>query len=222
MKLGVLFSGGKDSCLTMHKAMADNEIVCLISIISANPESYMFHVPNIELVDMQSEAIGIPLIKRETSGEKETELIDLKKAIQKAKEKYEIEGIVTGAVKSEYQKSRIEKICMELGLECINPLWQMNQIKLLEELNDFEVIISGVFAYKLGKDWLGKIINKEVIADLEKLEKELSINPAGEGGEIETTVLNAPFFRKKIKIKEFEIDFKDNSGIYKIKKAELV
>jgi len=221
MKVGALFSGGKDSCLAIHKAMKEHSVVCLISLISANPESYMFHVPNISLVDLQAEAIELPLIKVNTPGVKEEELEQLKQAIKQAKEKYAIEGIVTGAVKSEYQRSRIEKICKQMGIECINPLWQMDEIELLKQLKDFEVIISGIFAYKLGKELLGKRIDEKIIAKLEKLQKEIKINPAGEGGEIETTVLNAPFFRQRIVVKDFEIDFKDNCGVYRIKKAEL-
>jgi ABC transporter with metal-binding/Fe-S-binding domain ATP-binding protein len=222
MKLGVLFSGGKDSCLAMHKAMKEHEIVCLISVISKNPESYMFHVPNINMVDMQADAIGLPLVKTETEGVKEEELKDLKKVIIEAKEKYSIEGIVTGAVKSEYQASRIQKICDELGLKCINPLWQMDQIKLLQELKDFEVIISGVFAYPLGEEWLGKRIDDSVISELEKLQEKIKINPAGEGGEIETTVLDAPFFKQRIIIINSSKEFKDNAGTYNILLAELI
>lgn len=222
MKLGVLFSGGKDSSLAMWKAMQEHTIVCLISLVSSNPESYMFHVPNISLVDLQAEAIGLPLIKANTEGEKEKELIDLKKAIFEAKEKYSIEGLVTGAVKSEYQRSRIAKICSDLGLECINPLWQKDQIELLNELKEFDVVISGVFADKLGKEFLGKRIDDEIIGMLRNLQEEIKLNPAGEGGEIETTVLDAPFFRKKIKILDSEIDFKDNCGTFVIKKAELI
>ena len=221
MKLGALFSGGKDSCLAIHKAMKEHSVVCLISLISANPESYMFHVPNISLVDLQAETIGLPLIRKNTPGVKEEELVQLKQAIQEAKEKYKIEGIVTGAVCSIYQCSRIQKICKELGLECINPLWQMDEIELLKQLKEFEVIISGIFAYKLGKELLGKKIDEKIIAKLEKLQKEIKINPAGEGGEIETTVLNAPFFRKRIVVKDFEIDFKDNCGTYIIKRTEI-
>jgi ABC transporter with metal-binding/Fe-S-binding domain ATP-binding protein len=221
MKLGVLFSGGKDSSLAMHKAMEDHSIVCLISMISSNSESYMFHVPNIDLVDLQASAIGLPLIQKKTPGIKEEELTQLKEAILEAKEKYSIEGIVTGAVKSEYQRSRIAKICSGLGLECVNPLWQMDQIELLNELKEFNVIISGVFAYKLGKELLGKQIDDEIIEMLRKLQEEIRLNPAGEGGEIETTVLDAPFFKKKIKILDSEIDFKDNCGTFIIKKAEL-
>ncbi len=223
MKLGILFSGGKDSCLAMHKAMKENEIVCLISLISSNPESYMFHTPNIHIVEMQAEAIGIPLVKVETKGEKEKELLDLQKAIEYAKKLYSIEGIVTGAIRSEYQASRIQKICGKLGLTCVNPLWHMDQIEELHELikEGFEVIISGVFAYGLGKEMLGKQIDEPMIAKLKKLQDTMKINPAGEGGEIETTTLDAPFFKQKIKIIQADSDYKDNSGIYQIIKAEL-
>lgn len=222
MKLGVLFSGGKDSTLAMSKAMKDHEIVCLISMISSNPESYMFHVPNIDLVELQASAIGLPLIQKKTPGVKEEELIQLKEAILEAKEKYSIEGIVTGAVKSEYQRSRIAKICSELGLECINPLWQMDQIELLNELKEFNVIISGVFAYKLGKELLGKQIDNAVIEKLKKLQEEIKINPAGEGGEIETTVLDAPFFKQRIYVGNSETVYENNSGVYYIRHAELI
>ena len=76
---------------------------------------------------------------------------DVVETLQQAKEKYQIEGIVTGAVASTYQASRIKKICDELNLECLNPLWQIDQIQLLKELveNKFEVIINGIAAYPL-------------------------------------------------------------------------
>lgn len=133
MKLGVLFSGGKDSTFAAWLAKKNGyEIACLISIISENKESYMFHTPSVSKTEKQAEAMEIPIIIRKTKGEKEKELNDLKKAIKKAKEKFKIEGIVTGAVESVYQASRIQKICNELNLECFNPLWQMDQIELLE------------------------------------------------------------------------------------------
>lgn len=221
MKLGILFSGGKDSCLAMHRVMQEkgNEIACLISLISSNPESYMFHTPNIHIVEMQAKAIGIPLVKVETAGEKEKELLDLQKAIEYAKKLYSIEGIVTGAIRSEYQASRIQKICDKLKLKCINPLWHMDQIEELHELikEGFEVIISGVFAYGLGKEMLGKQIDEQMIAKLKKLQDTMKINPAGEGGEIETTVLDAPFFKQKLKITESKTEYENNSGIFRIK-----
>lgn len=224
MKLGVLFSGGKDSTLALFKSMQSNEVVCLISIISKNPESYMFHTPNIEITKLQAEAIGLPLIQKITEGVKEEELKDLKSAISEAKKKFKIEGVVTGAIASQYQKSRIQKICDDLKLKCINPLWKMDQKKVLEELvkNKLEVIIIGVFAKMIGESWLGRKIDEKAIKELSELEKKYKINPAGEGGEIETLVLDAPFFKKKIKILESEKIMDKNSGILKIKRAELI
>jgi len=224
MKLGVLFSGGKDSTLAMMKAMKEHEVVCLITLVSENPESFMFHTPNIHIADLQAEAIGLPLLKAETKGEKEKELDDLKNAIEEAKNKFSLDGIVTGALKSVYQASRIQKICDELGLVCYNPLWQMDQIQLLNEIvsQGIVVIICGVFAEPLGKDLLGKQIDQAMIQKLAKAAETHKINPAGEGGEIETTVLDAPIFKKKIAIKKSSIEYKDFAGIYKIEEAELV
>jgi len=224
MKIGVLFSGGKDSCLALSKAMKEHEVVCLISIISENEESFMFHTPNIHITKMQAKAIGIPLISVSTEGKKEDELEDLEKAVKKAKKKYAVEGIVTGAVRSIYQSSRIQRICKNLDLWCFNPLWLMDEIELLNQVvdNGIKAIISGVFAFPLEKEMLGKIIDKEMIKKLKILKEKYSINPAGEGGELETTVLDAPFFKKRIEIDDFEIKYENYSGVFEINKAKLV
>ena len=68
MKLGVLFSGGKDSTLALHKAAEKEEVTCLITLRSRNPESYMFHTPNIDLTALQAEALGLPLVTKGTEG----------------------------------------------------------------------------------------------------------------------------------------------------------
>ena len=214
MKLGVLFSGGKDSTLAAWIAKREGyEISCLISIISENKESYMFHTPSISKTKMQAQAMNIPLIVQKTKGEKEIELKDLEKAIKKAKEKYKISGILTGAVESVYQASRVQKICSKLNLECFNPLWLMDQFELLNDLlkNKFDVIITGVFAYPLDSLWLGKVINKKSIDEVQILNEEYKINPAGEGGEFETFVLNCPLFKRKLKVKSFK-DFGEGNS----------
>lgn len=218
MRLATLFSGGKDSTYALFKAMQENEVVCLITIESENPDSYMFHTPNIDLAELQAEAIGLPLITVKTKGEKELELEDLKKAINIAINDFKIEGIVTGAIESVYQAERIQKICDELKLECINPLWKIDQIKLLKELveNKFEVIIMAIAAYPLDESWLGKKINTETIAELEKLREKYKINPSGEGGEYESLVLYAPYFKKKIIIKEAKKTYSKYVGKYDI------
>ena len=218
MKLAVLFTGGKDSCYALHKALKD--VVCLISIYSENEESYMYHTPNIEITKLQAKTIGLPLIVKKTKGKKEEELKELEGAIKEAIKKYKIEGVVTGAVESVYQGTRIQKICNKLDLWCFNPLWKKDQEELLREIIDlkFKVIISGVFAYPLDSTWLGKEIDEEMVDKLVELQKgRYKISPTGEGGEFESTVLDAPFFKKNIKIVDQETIDRVDSGVFNIK-----
>jgi diphthine-ammonia ligase len=224
MRLGVLFSGGKDSTLALHLAAEKDEVVCLITLVSKNKESYMFHTPNIDVTGLQAEALGLPLVSVITEGKKEEELADLEKAIVEAKSKFGIEGIVTGAVESVYQSTRIQRICDKLKLQCYNPLWKHDQKGLLESLikKKFKVIISGIFAYPLDETWLGKQIDPEVIARLVELQAKYGISPSGEGGEIETTVLDAPMFKQKLEVTDATVDAKGNSGVYIIKQLRLV
>jgi ABC transporter with metal-binding/Fe-S-binding domain ATP-binding protein len=224
MRLGVLFSGGKDSTLALHYAKEKEEVVCLITLISENKESYMFHTPNINITTLQAEALNLPQIKKTTLGEKEKELSDLKAAIAEAADKFQIRGVVTGAVESVYQAERVQRICNRLDLWCFNPLWKRDQKALLEELLErrFKVVISGVFAYPLDEKWLGKQIDATLISQLLDLQQKYGISPSGEGGEIETTVLDAPQFKRKIEILDYAIEAKGNSGVFKINEARLV
>ena len=224
MKLGVLFSGGKDSVFACYKAMEKHEVVCLISVHSENKESYMFHTPNIHVTNVQAQALEIPLITQITKGEKEVELEDLKAAIENAKREYQIEGIVTGAIESVYQAIRVQKICNELDLWCFNPLWQADQVEYLNELlsSGFKIIISAVFAEPFTKEWLGREIDEKAIKELEKLEKTHKIQPVGEGGEFESLVVDGPIFKKKIEIVNTESTYKNFYGIYEIKETKLV
>jgi len=218
-KCGILFSGGKDSVYSAYLAKKQNyEISCLISIFSKNKESYMFHTPSISKVKQQARVMEIPLIIQKTLGKKEHELIDLEKAIKNAKEQYDIKAIFTGALASVYQASRIKKICNKLDLECFNPLWQKNEIELLNELiqNKFKIIITGVFAYPLDQSWLGREINKDFIKETIKLQEKYKIHPAGEGGEFETFVLDCPLFKKPLEIINKKIFGKDYSWAMEI------
>ncbi len=224
MKLAVLFSGGKDSTLALFKASKVHEIGCLVSLCSQNEESYMFHVPNIHLTELQARAMELPLITVKTSGIKEEELKDLKAALLLAKKEHDIQGVVTGAVRSVYQAQRIQKICHQLDLWCFNPLWLLDQMKLLQEVlkYQFTVIISGVFSYPLDQSFLGRVIDEQIVKILGDFQSQYGVNPAGEGGELETTVLDAPMFKRKIVITDSVTKYAHHAGVYMIKSAELV
>jgi diphthine-ammonia ligase len=221
MKVGVLFSGGKDSVYAAYLAKKSGyEISCLISVYSENEASYMFHTPSINWIEEQAKVMGIPLIFQKTKGEKEKELDDLEKAIKKAVKEFGIEGVVTGAIESVYQSTRIQKICNKLRIECFNPLWQKDESEYLNELikEKFEVIVVGIFAYPLDESYLGRKIDRNFIKEIKELNKKYSIHIAGEGGEFETFVLNCPLFKRKLEIAESEKKWEGDSGRLIIKK----
>ncbi len=223
-KLACLFSGGKDSILALHIMQNMNyKISCLVTINSKNKDSYMYHTPTMNLVDLQAQSLEIPLIKVSTKGEKETELSALKKALQIAKKRYNINGVVTGALYSTYQRDRVEKISDELGLKVFSPLWHKLQAEEVNELINLGIkaIITKVAASGLNKDFLGKTLSKELLQRLNSL--PVKINIAGEGGEYETSVLDCPLFKKKIEITESEIKMENEfTGELIAKKAKLV
>jgi len=204
----VLFSGGKDSVFSLYKERKNHNINCLISLKPKTDESYMFHYPNIDLVKKQAKALDLPLIFIKTKGEKEEELKDLEKGIKKAIKKYKIKAIISGALASNYQKSRIENLCKKYNLKSITPLWKINSEKYLKDLikNKFEVIITGIAADGLNKNYLGRTIGENIIKEL----KKLKIHIAGEGGEYESFVLNCPLFNKKFKIKSSKKQMENN------------
>lgn len=224
MRLGALFSGGKDSCLAMKYAMDEgHEVVCLISIISENQQSYMFHTPNIHLTDLQAEAMDIPLVKETTVGIKEEELHDLERALLRAKKDFGIEGICSGAIYSTYQRSRIDDMCKDIGLESLAPLWKKRPRDLLEFMVDsgFVVLMSAVAADGLGEEWLGKEFTPKVIEELCVLHNTCYVCTGGEGGEFETLVVDGPFFKKKLVIDESSTRFQRDSGQLEVISAHL-
>ncbi|MFH0986783.1 MAG: diphthine--ammonia ligase [Candidatus Micrarchaeota archaeon] len=219
MRVAFLFSGGKDSAYAAYlaKEKLGHELAYAVTMKSENPDSYMFHTANIGVTSKQCEKMGIKHILAPTKGEKEKELSDLHNALSQPG----IEGVVSGAVASEYQKSRVDKICRELGLESIAPLWRMNQVQLLNKIvaSGFDAVISSVSAGGFSEEWLGRHIDKNCVNDIEALSKRYGINPSGEGGEYCTTVLNCPLFSGAIKVLKARREWSGSSGKYIIEEC---
>ena len=215
MKLGALFTGGKDSTYSAFLAGKENEVVCLMNMYSENKDSYMFHTVGDSLLKMQADALSIPLERHKTKGIKEEELSDLKEFISEIKERYGIEGIVSGALASEYQYSRINAILKDLRLVSITPLWHVNVEQYLRNLikDGFHAVIVSVSADGLDERWLGREINLENLEKLIELSRKYRFNLGFEGGEAETAVLDGPNFNYAIKITKSSV-VKDEGKAY--------
>ncbi|WP_370005437.1 TIGR00289 family protein [Methanothermobacter sp. KEPCO 2] len=223
MRSAVLYSGGKDSTMALYHALQESEVRFLVSMVSDNPESHMYHVPNIKLTSLLAEALGIPLIESRTAGVEEKEVEDLAETLSMLKERG-VDAVYSGALYSEYQRSRIDEVCRRLGLKSMAPLWHRDPIDYMEEVVDlgFRVMVTAVAAEGLDESWLGRIVDRRMISELADLSERYGINPAFEGGEAETLVLDGPIFKKRLEILEYEKKWFFDNGFLDIKRAVLV
>lgn len=217
--IACLYSGGKDSTLALHKVYEQGKIVdLLITMVSENEFSYMFHKPNINLSSMQAEALQIRQVTYNTKGEKEKELEDIELALKENK----VTELVTGAVASVYQKERIEKICERLSIKAISPIWHIDPIVELSELAEkYDVIVTQIAAAGFDESFLGARIDNKMIEKLSKINRQYRINMLFEGGEAESFVLNAPLFKKRIKVLKSHITRNGSVSRYVIDEAKL-
>jgi diphthine-ammonia ligase len=220
MKVSALFSGGKDSTYAIYLVQQQGwEVVSLLTVVPKASDSYMFHYPNVKWTELQAEAMGIPIKYRHSEGLKEKELEDVE-LLMKGED---VDGFVCGAIASDYQWSRFNEICHKLGKPLFAPLWRKDQVTLLEDMvhAGFKFMIAGVYAEGFDESWLGKVINERSIRELEGMRDKYRISPSGEGGEIETFVLDGPNFSKVISIDEAEARWERHSGNYIIRQASL-
>jgi len=197
-----------------------HEVTHLVTMVPQRADSWMFHSTNVHLTDLFAEAVCIPLVKADTSGEKETEVADLKRTLAQLS----IDAVVSGAIFSLYQKERIDGICRDLGIQHVAPLWHDDPLSILKEILELKMktIIVGAYAHGLTQQWLGREIDENAIKDLIELERGFHVSIVGEGGEYETLVLDAPFFIKRIKLIDTERIWEGASGHLHVKRAVLV
>ena len=196
MSWAALTSGGKDSILSCQKAIdSGKDVQYMVTARPQNRDSYMFHSANLEAVPVMARVSGMEYVEIETHGRKEEELSDLKNGLSAL----DIEGVIAGAVASEYQAQRVKTITDQLGFELFTPLWHMDTEHLLEEVAErMDAIIVVTAAEGLDEKFLGAHFNKDLIGRLKRVAAARRINLAGEGGEYESLTLNAPFFSRPI------------------------
>jgi len=203
MSWAALTSGGKDSILSCQKAIdSGKDLRYLVTARPKNRDSYMFHSANLDVVPVIAEVSGREYVEILTDGEKEAELADLEAGLAAL----DIEGVIAGAVASQYQADRVKAITDKLGLELFTPLWHMDTEALLREVAarmDARIIVTA--AEGLDDRFLGAKIDDELIKRLKAVEKVRRINLAGEGGEYESITLNAPFYSRPITFATSEI-----------------
>lgn len=220
IEAAVLFSGGKDSVYATYIAQQQSiDIKTTLTLVPADPDSYMFHVPNASWAATISSAMGLPNRTVFLSGD-EDELGALSELIGSLG----VDVVITGAIASDYQSSRINQICEPMNVRVFSPLWHKCEERLLGEMIDagFTFVMIGASADGIEERWLGREFNREMVDDLRELSRKRHIHLSGEGGEFETVVLDGPNFRKAIRLISTGKSWQRDSGFMNIRAIRLL
>lgn len=237
-----LVSGGKDSFYNIHECIENShELIALANLYPSRKvdeiDSFMFQTVGYNVVDYYEKCLEVPLYRQEIKGNSSNqsleysvtqgdEIEDLYNLLKRVKDIHpDLEAVSCGAILSNYQRTRVENVCYRLGLTCLAYLWQRDQYELMSEMCRYglDARIIKVAAIGLDSKDLGKSI-QEIFPKLIKLNQMYDVHICGEGGEFETIVLDAPFFRsKRLAIAESQIveHSNDNVGYLKVD-VELV
>ena len=215
MRLAALYSGGKDSTFAMYVAeQMGHEIPYLVTVRPSDRASWVFHTPNLSAVPLMAEAMGRTLVSRDSDGTEEGDL----EALRGALSGLDIDGIVVGALWSDYQWDRVNRVCGDLDLVVLTPLWRKSQDMLFEEMVSAGVcaIVAGVAAEGLGPEWLGRPLDGSALAELKGLRDRYGISVMGEGGEYESMTLDSPMHLKRIETESSERRLERGSGTLEV------
>ena len=215
-----MYSGGKDSTFAMYLAeQMGHEIVCLVTVRPEDRASWIFHTPNLSVVPVMAEAMGKELVTVPSDGTEEGDMDAMRKVLSGL----DIDGIVVGALWSDYQWDRMNLICGDLGLYVLAPLWRKDQDTVYDEMVSagVEAVIVGVFAEGLDGKWLGRRLDAETKRELCMLRDRYGISIMGEGGEYESMTLDSPMHLKRLVIDGSEKRMERNAGTFEVTSIRL-
>ena len=201
MRVAVLSSGGKDSAAAIWWTMCKGwDIVAIVTVHVQGDDSHMFQLPGTHLVGMQAEVMKIPWVEVNTLGDgtQHDDIHNLSLALSRL----DIDGFVTGALRSDFQKTRLERMAHQLNIKSWTPLWHQKGADHLKGMieHGFQILLTSVSTDGLGPEWLGKILRIEDYHTLLTLSQTFRFNIDGEGGEYETYVLAGPHMPHEVKV----------------------
>lgn len=220
MRLAALFSGGKDSTYAIYlMEQQGHSVSTLVSVLPSDPHSMVFHTPNLHLLPKMAEAMGRSMVTVRSDGTEDGDL----EAMARALGLIRVDGVVTGAIASDYQWDRINWVCERLGLRVFSPLWRREQGALMRDLlsSGVRAVVVAVMAEGLGPEWLGRPLDEGALNHLLELRRTQGVNPSGEGGEYESLVVDSPLHWKRLELVEVERSVSRDQGRLMVRKLEL-
>lgn len=215
MKLASLYSGGKDSTFSLYLAeQMGHEVPYLVNVIPEASDSWILHTPNLSVVPAMAEAMGRTLVTSTSSGTEEGDMEGLRRAL----EGLDVDGVVSGAIWSDYQWDRMGQVCGDLGLRLVTPLWRKDQDLVMERFLDsgIRAIIVGCYAEGLDESWLGREIDRRAVDELKSIRERTGISIVGEGGEYESMTLDSPMHSAPLEVVSSEREWSRSGGTLRV------
>ncbi len=220
MRLASLYSGGKDSTFSLYlMEQSGHDMPYLVNIVPEDVASWIFHTPNLSVVPLMAESMGKELVTARSSGTEEGDMEGLRNAL----DGLDVEGVVSGAIWSDYQWDRMNIVCGDLGLKLMAPLWRKDQDMLMDQFIDSGIrsMIVGCYAEGLGEEWLGRIIDRQAVEELKAIRARTGISIMGEGGEYESLTIDSPMHSRPLEIVSSEKDWSRQGGTMRVTSARL-
>jgi len=176
-------------------------VVAALTIVPAADDAWMFHTPNLGVVRGVAQCLGLPLVEAPCRTGAEEEVQDLETALAAAKQRLDLDGILSGALASEYQRTRIDAIGHRLGLKTFAPLWHKEPSLYLRSLlaGGYDLRFSRTAAEGVPNLWAGQKLDLSKVEAMERHPARPHV--AGEGGEYETLVVAAPHYQGRLECK---------------------
>ncbi len=215
------WSGGKDSCLVCYLATESGlKVRYLLNMISEDGKRSRSHGLSAEVLQVQSQALGIPLVQRRTTWDNYEANFKSVLCTFKAEG---IKGGVFGDIDLEGHREWVERICQEVDIIPHLPLWGESQDRIMRDFIDlgFEAIVVATKADLFGEEWLGRRIDLDFLKLLGELRKTKEITPCGEAGEYHTFVTDGPLFNQRVEILETSKILREGRWFLDILKSEL-
>ncbi|MBO4357454.1 MAG: diphthine--ammonia ligase [Candidatus Methanomethylophilaceae archaeon] len=220
MRLASLYSGGKDSTFSLYlEEQMGHDVPYLVNVMPDDSASWIFHTPNLNVVPLMAQAMDKELVTARSTGTEEGDMEGLTNAL----DGLDVDGVITGAVWSDYQWDRMNLVCHDLGLKVFSPLWRKDQDLVMDAFlqSGIKAIIVGCYAEGLGQEWLGRTIDQQAVDELKRIREKTGISIMGEGGEYESMTISSPMHSHPLEIVESEVVWKRDNGTLNVKSARL-
>ena len=205
MKAICSWSGGKDCCLALYKALSEGiEVPYLVNFINETVDKSLSHGADAELISLQSKAMGLQILQRQVARGSYEQV--MKTIIQDVKQ----EGAsaqIFGDIYLQEHKDWLDRVCSEAGITPIMPLWHQDTEQLMYDFISagFEAIVISVKSDVMGQEWLGQRLDHGFVRRLREHTGKAPIDICGENGEYHTIVIDGPLFRSRLEVQTGDV-----------------